>query len=68
MIKIREQLFRMSSIPELDLAIPMGDGAVCGVRDIVKEIVKLRTSIHRKPVVAGVVPGPVGQEDSGANA
>lgn len=69
MIRIRHQnRSGWFIIPELDLVSPVGNGAVVGAWNVVEDIVELRASGHREPVVSGVIPGPVGQDDSRTDA
>lgn len=59
---------RVIDIPELDLISSVGNGTIGGVGSIVEEVVKFRASSDGEAVVAGIVPGPVGQYNGGADA
>ena len=45
----------------------MGNGAVISARNVAEEVIELRTGSDREPSVAGVIPNPFGQEDSGTD-
>lgn len=63
----RLRVIRRTYVPELNLVTSMGNCAVAGAWGLIEEVVKLRASSQRKPGVAGVIPGPVGQKDSRTN-